>query len=320
MVLAGDQALGDRELELAGLVAQRLAAVAEQRARRHRGGVQLARVRAAGADGVDVGTGGQPVPAQHRLAGAGGGHHDVGAGQRLLRAGHDGDHGRPQAASSASSASAARSASASRRAWASGRRVDAHLLERANRRQRLQVGPGLGAGAEDGQHPRLAPGQDLRRDRGHRRGAPLGDRRGVEYRGRLPGLAVEQRDDPLVRVQAARRVARHDAHRLEAERRGAAGVRPAPARHQPHEPGRLRRDHHRPQRQVGLAARPRGEHLRHRLGARGGGQRRQRCRDGSGPALSSAHQLLDRRAFLAGQRVRQCLGGPAPGARGGRGR
>src|SRR6266571_2777837 len=46
VLLAGDQPLLDRQPELAGLVPQRLAAVAEQRARGHSRRVQLARPRA----------------------------------------------------------------------------------------------------------------------------------------------------------------------------------------------------------------------------------------------------------------------------------
>ncbi len=84
VVLARDRALLDRQQVLAGLVAQRLSAVAEQRARRDRVDVELASARHARADRVDVRSRAEPVAPQHRLARARGGDHDVGAANRVL--------------------------------------------------------------------------------------------------------------------------------------------------------------------------------------------------------------------------------------------
>ena len=71
--------------------------------------------------------------------------------------------------------------------------------------------------------------RDPGRDRGDRGGADGGDRGGVEDRGRHAGFAVEQRDESLMRVEAAPGVAGDDAHRLERERRGAVAGPPVPA-------------------------------------------------------------------------------------------
>ena len=71
-----------------------------------------------------------------------------------------------------------------------------------------------------------------RRDAGDGGGANRGDRPGVQQRARLAGLAVEERDEALVRVEAASAVAGEDRDGLEPpELRVAAAV----GRHQPHQ-------------------------------------------------------------------------------------
>ena len=148
-----------------------------------------------------------------------------------------------------------------------GGRVDPHVLEVAHGSQRLQVSPPLDAGSQDGQRASVRPGKRTGRDRGDRRGADLGDRGGVQDGGGHAGLAVEQRDGALVRVQAAGGVVRDHADRLERENRPAVPRCPAPAWHQAHEPGGPGRRHDRPERHVGFAPGPRRQHRGHRLGA-----------------------------------------------------
>ena len=87
---------------------------------------------------------------------------------------------------------------------------------------------------------------------------------GVHDRARRARLAVEERDESLVRVEAARAVAGEDRDRLQRpQRRVAAAVR----RHQPHQARLVGRPHDEAQRVVHLAARERRERLGHHVDA-----------------------------------------------------
>ena len=225
VILARDQPLLHGQPELAGLVAHRLAAVAEQGGGGHRRGLDLPGGGRAGADGVDVRAGREPRVLEHRALGAGGDDDHVGA---LARP--PGPSRRPRGL---------RGRRAAPRRGRSVGRVDADLVPRAHTGERDEMRARLDPGAEHAEHAGAVAGQRASGHRGDRGGADLGDRRGVEDRRRHARVAVVERHRALVGVQAPRRVAAHDADHLEPEGR-ALGRRPPPRRTQRRPPRRRR--------------------------------------------------------------------------------
>ena len=95
--------------------------------------------------------------------------------------------------------------------------VDPHPLDIAHQSHRLQMGPSLNPGAEDGKVGCLLPGQE---PGGHarRRSGPYGcDLAGIDDGQRHSVLRVEQHHHALVRVVFGSMVARKDSHDLEAQ-------------------------------------------------------------------------------------------------------
>jgi hypothetical protein len=76
------------------------------------------------------------------------------------------------------------------------RRVHAHRFELPHGEQRLEVRRRLHARADDRERPGVLAREHPRGQRRHRRGADRRDRRRVEDRRRLPGLAVEEVTTP----------------------------------------------------------------------------------------------------------------------------
>ena len=226
-----------REQQVAGLVQRRLAPVDEERSRRPP--CRVSSSRAVGTLEPTAFTcvpGGEPVALDDRLARARAGADDVGLAQRLL--------GRAAVAAA----------------------PGADLGVGHDGAHRLDVRARLDAGAEDRDDARVRPRERSRRDGRDGRRADLGDRRRVQERAQLAGLAVVEQHGALVRVEPARRVRGGDHDLLErpdrvARRRGSAGIRPISA-------SGVRRARHEPERLVQLAARERAQHLVHRLDAR----------------------------------------------------
>ena len=222
------------EQQVARLVQGRLAPVDEEAGRGHRLGVELADRRQAGADGVHMGARGQPVPPQDRLARARAGADHVRAAEHLLR----------------------------RAAVAAAPRADLGVAE--NGTHRLGVRARLDAGAEDRDDPRVWTRERACRHRRNGSRADLGDRRGVQDRAELPGLAVVEQHRPLVRIEPARGIPGRDHDLLQ---RPDGAIAAAVRRHEAHQALRIRRARHEPQRLVQLAARQRAQDGIHRLDA-----------------------------------------------------
>ena len=119
----------------------------------------------------------------------------------------------------------------------------------------------LHAGAEDRQHRGILAREQLRRHRGHGRGADRGDRRRIHDRQRRAGLAAVKDHRAEMRVQSAFRILGKNADFLERV------VRRAPRRHEAEESRCARRANCVPQRVVHLAAGERGERVFHRRDA-----------------------------------------------------
>ena len=162
-----DRALGGGQQVVAGLGQQRVAAVGEQRRRGHRGGVELAHGRQAGADGVDVRAGREPVPLEHGLGGAGRRHHDPGpARPRRAR------WRRPARAPAVWPSRLAANCGGPGR-------VAAGYPDRGERARAVEgeyVRPGLHAGADDRQLVSVRPGEQVGGDYRDGRGPYLGHR------------------------------------------------------------------------------------------------------------------------------------------------
>ena len=217
------------EQQVARLVQRRLAPVDEEAARDHRLGVELADGRHARSDGVHVRARREPLAPEDRLVRARARAHDVRALEHRL-----GCAAVPAAP-----------------------RPDLDVAEHGA--HRLGVGARLHAGAEDRDRARVRPCERPRGDSGDRGRADLGDRRSVQDRLQLAGLAVVEEDRALVCVEPAGGIAGRDHDLLQRPRRAV----PAPVgRHEAHQAVRARRARHESERLVQLAARERTEDVR----------------------------------------------------------
>src|SRR6516165_2737544 len=174
------------------------------------------------------------------------------------------------------------------------------------------MGLPLHAGPEYRQRARIGAGQQAGRDRGDRGGADGGDRGGVQDRGGHAGLAVEEGDGALVRVEAARGVVRDHADRLEREPRALVLLGAAPGWHQPHEAGGPGCRHDGPERHVRFASGSRRQHGGHGLGA---GLRRERGRYVAVAENEYAHQATALSMSARSPALRGCWSASRTGAR-----
>ena len=179
------------------LCEQRVPAVGEQDARRDRSGVELAQVRLARADRIDVRAGRDPVSLQNRLCGAGRGHDNARSGCRFARrpAGLHRRVGVPGEAGSELLGPLPITAG------------NPDLTELAGVVQRPDMRPRLDAGADDGKLVGIRPGQQVGRDYRDGCGPYLRHRRRVQQSQWLAGRAAGQQDHTLVRVQSGGRIA-----------------------------------------------------------------------------------------------------------------
>ncbi len=197
---------------------RRAAAVRDVAARDHQRLVDLDRAGEARTDGIDVRAGTQPRVAQHRRRGTGGRADDVGLSRRLGGLG-DRDHGITTGAGEPHR---------ERRRAAGVAPPDHDSLEMPHQPQGVEMRLGLGARAEDRQHPRIAARQRIGRDRAGAGGADPRDLVRIGEAQRLAAVALEQQHAAAV-ARAARplRVVEHAQH-LGAE----AGARRRDAGHQ----------------------------------------------------------------------------------------
>ena len=253
MVVADQpRAVGDQEV--AGLVHRRLPAVDVEPCTQDRLVVQLAGVRCAGADRVDVCARGQPGAREHRLARGRRRADEVRTLNSLARGVHrlDGEAVPLRFALGEGLAAGAR------------RAEDPHAPHVAHRAHGLEVRACLDARPQDAELVRVLARQEARCETTDGGRADGGDLAAVEDRERETVLGLEEQHDALVGVVGRAVVLGPDHHHLEPQ----DGRLVEAAGHHPEDAPPAAEKHRPTQRVLGAITRERGERLGHALDAR----------------------------------------------------